>query len=387
MNKEYLFLKKSELKTIDISEFNSNLPDLKNIFESKSIVIGKWLAKKIEKGLISGDIHINEILPSKSEFAYLLGVSVGTVQNAFRYIEDLGYVESKQCIGTLVRNYRNQTSVLRKFVSKRDLAVEAIKRYIQNDKFSVGEVLPSSRTIATIIGFNSNTTRLALEYLTTCGIIEHKYKNANEYGWIIRNLDFTVTISQGGAPKSKTLVEMVVKDLEKFITNNLKIGDRIPPHYQLAKSLKTSIKTVHDGLKILVDKGIILPRRGRYGSSVIKIPNTEEISVKPEMSIFAPAKDTAFYHYEKIQNKIKHLISNDYNIGDKLPSIEEFSKILDVSPNTIRKAIHNLSKEGYLVFSRGRYGGTFVIDIPETETQSFKWIAVNPQYAKEYTDK
>ena len=57
-----------------------------------------------------------------------------------------------------------------------------------------------------------------------------------------------------------------------------------------------------------------------------------------------------------------------------------------MSPNTIRKAFHNLAKEGYLVFSRGRYGGTFVIDIPEIESQTFKWIAVNPQYAKEYSN-
>ena len=43
-------------------------------------------------------------------------------------------------------------------------------------------------------------------------------------------------------------------------------------------------------------------------------------------------------------------------------------------------------EEGYLVFSRGRYGGTFVIDIPEIESQTFKWLAVNPQYAKMYEE-
>ena len=44
----------------------------------------------------------------------------------------------------------------------------------------------------------------------------------------------------------------------------------------------------------------------------------------------------------------------------------------------------NLAKEGYLAFSRGRYGGTFVIDIPEMEEQAFKWLAVNPKYAEVY---
>ena len=43
-----------------------------------------------------------------------------------------------------------------------------------------------------------------------------------------------------------------------------------------------------------------------------------------------------------------------------------------------------LAKEGYLAFSRGRYGGTFVVDIPETGEETFKWLAVNPQYAEVY---
>ena len=78
------------------------------------------------------------------------------------------------------------------------------------------------------------------------------------------------------------------------------------------------------------------------------------------------------------------VIAENYEIGAKLPSILELSKQLDLSPNTIRKAFHNLAKEGYLAFSRGRYGGTFVIDIPETGEQAFKWLAVNPKYAEVY---
>ena len=78
------------------------------------------------------------------------------------------------------------------------------------------------------------------------------------------------------------------------------------------------------------------------------------------------------------------MIAENYEIGAKLPSIMELSQELNLSPNTIRKAFHNLAKEGYLAFSRGRYGGTFVIDIPENEEEAFKWLAVNPQYAEIY---
>ena len=102
---------------------------------------------------------------------------------------------------------------------------------------------------------------------------------------------------------------------------------------------------------MLIDEGILLPRRGRYGTTVIKLPNDKNILIKKETSIFAPAQETAFYYYEKTQNHIKRMISENYEIGSKLPSIMELSKEMDLSPNTIRKAFQNLAKEGYLAFS------------------------------------
>ena len=382
MDNNYINPKKSDFTSISIKDVTTDLPDLKNIFEAKSVAISNWLMSYIEKSLNNGSIKINDLLPSKSEFAYALGVSIGTMQNAFRRMEDLGYVESKQCIGTLVRDYKKPVTTLRKLTSKRDMAVESIKRYIATSSYKAGQQLPSSRTIASIIGFTSNTTRTALEYLSTCGVLEHKYRNSNEYGWIVKITDFEYSNKED--KNATTLVDMVVKDLENYINKNLKIGDRLPSHMVLSEKLKASIKTIHDAFKILNNKGIILSRRGRYGTTVIKLPNQKNLALKPETSIFAPAKDTAFYHYEKTQNHIRKMIAEKYEVGDKLPSIQELSQELDISPNTIRKAFHNLAKEGYLVFSRGRYGGTFVIDIPEVESAAFKWIAVNPQFAQEY---
>ena len=381
---DYMFPKKNELYKIGIEEVDASLPDLKNTDESKAVVIGNWLGVWIRESLKSGKISVNNILPSKAEFAYRLGVSIGTVQNALRYIEDLGYVESKQCIGTLVKDIDDSKTTLRKLTSKRDMAVDSIKRYILNDGFKAGSLLPSSRTISTIFGFSANTTRLALENLATFGIIKRDFKTPKDKGWIVITTDFEVE-PQVASTKVETLVDMVVKDLENYISENLKTGDRMPAHSMLAKTLKASMKTVHDALKVLIDRGILLARRGRYGTTVIRMPNGEIPSMKPETSIFASAKDTAFYHYEKTQNYLKRMIATEYEVGDKLPSIQELSKKLDLSPNTIRKAFHNLAKEGYLVFSRGRYGGTFVIDIPEVESQTFKWLAVNPQYAKTYS--
>lgn len=378
----FILPQKSELIQIKTSDINYELPDLKNAAESKAAVIAKWLTDWIKHDLACGKISVNNLLPSKASMAYFLGVSAGTIQNAVRYVEDSGLVCSKQCIGTLIAGEAD--CGVRKLTSKRETAIYAIKNFIVERRFKIGQNLPSSRYIAGKINCSANTTRLALEYLCSAGILEHKTKTSKDSCWILKSNEFK---KSGIKPlvSPKTLVSKVEKDLKDYIKDNLKIGDKLPAHAELSSILKVSIKTTHDALKSLVEEGILLPRRGRYGTTVIKMPYSEaEKSERKEMSIFASAQDTAFYYYEKTQNHIKKMISENYEIGSKLPSIIELSKQMDLSPNTIRKAFQNLAKEGYLAFSRGRYGGTFVIDIPETGEETFKWLAVNPQYAEVY---
>ena len=376
---KYTLPQKSSLEQLKINDINDSLPDLKNIKESKAVTIGKWLTNVIKTNKA---IKPNVLLPTKPDLAYLLGVSIGTIQNALRYIEDLGFVESKQCIGTIVKDQNNSESSLRKLTSKREVAITEIKRYIIENDLKVGENMPSSRVLAKIIGCSANTTRLALEYLGTINILEHKFKNSNETGWEIISTDFALDEIAG----NNTLVKKVEDDLKEYISQNLKTGDRMPAHAELSSKLSVSIKTIHDALKVLIDQGILFARRGRYGTTVLKMPSDAGIGEKPETSIFASAPETAFYYYERTQNHIKKMIAQNYEVGSRLPSIKELSKELDLSPNTIRKAFHNLANEGYLAFSRGRYGGTFVIDIPEMEPQAFKWLAVNPSFAKEFQD-
>lgn len=379
MQTGYILPKKSELRKIKVSEILYPVPDLKVLDSSKAMGVAKWLMCWIDSDLKQGNIFVNDLLPSKGELAYFLGVSIGTIQNALRYIEDLGYVESKQRIGTLVRDRSSAGANLRKLTSKREIAIVEIKKFIVNNKLKEGHLLPSSRTLSALIGCSANTTRLALEYLCSQGVVMHNSNGSKDNCWIVKFSDF----EKSSMPIARcTLVDKVEKDLKAYIDGNLKVGDKLPPHSELSSLLKVSIKTIHDALKSLIDDGIILARRGRYGTTVIKLPrdlanNNERL----EKSIFAPAKDTAFYYYEKTQNAIKTMIAEHYEVGSKLPSILELSKEMDLSPNTIRKAFHNLAKEGYIVFSRGRYGGTFVVDIPESGDETFKWLAVNPQYA------
>lgn len=383
MQEKFILHKKSDLKQIKISDITYPTPDLKNITISKASAIGNWLGEWISNGLAAGSLEQNSLLPSKADFAYFLGVSIGTMQNAFRIAEDSGYLESKQCIGTFIKDKSTAQTQVRKLTSKRETAINEIKKYIINCGYKSGQSLPASRAIALLTGCSVNTTRLALEFLCSEGILEHKYKNSKESGWKILTTEFKPVLTKNC--EQQTLVQKVVIDLKNFIEAHYKIGDKIPPHSELSQILKASIKTVHDALSVLIDEEILLPHRGRYGTTVINMPYSREKSSKKESAIFAPAQETVFYFYEKTQNKIKEMIANDYEIGQKFPSIQELSKKMDLSPNTIRKAYQNLAKEGYLGFSRGRYGGTFVLDIPENDTGSFKWLAVNPKYAEAYS--
>ena len=382
-------LEKSELKRIEISQLPKEIPNFKNSFESKDSLIKKWLVDWITTGVKKGNIKENTLLPKKADIAYHLGVSVGTIQNAIRFVEDAGYLESKQRIGTIIRNQNSSNPIIRKALSKREKIITLIKKYIVDNKIQVGEALPSTRSLANFIGNSTNTTRLALDYLSTQGIIESKALRSNDANWILKQVpQITEDMSSLATEKieSDTLVLKVEEELKAYIKNNFKIGDRLPAHQELSDILKVSIKTVHDAMKTLIEEGYLLARRGRYGTTIIKIPDSNVLQPLNETSIltdsiFAKAEDAVFYSYQKIENTIKIYIRDNYEVGDKLPSMDSLSKQFDVSSNTIRKALQNLEKQGYLSFSRGRYGGTFVIDTPENESQeTFRWLAVSPNY-------
>ncbi len=47
-------------------------------------------------------------------------------------------------------------------------------------------------------------------------------------------------------------------------------------------------------------------------------------------------------------------------VGQKLPTIQELARLLEVSPTTVREALSRLAALGYVIVQRGRHGGTFV---------------------------
>lgn len=384
-------VEKSGLKRIDISQLPKEIPDFKNSLEAKDSVIKKWLTEWITSGFKKGRLESNTLLPKKQDLAYYLGVSVGTVQNAIRFVEDTGLIESKQRIGTIIRDSSVSNPLIRKASSKREKVITGIKKYILDNKIKVNESLPSARALAAVVGNSTNTVRLALDNLCSQGIIEAKTLRSNDSNWILKKLpvldesEKAFVKNENGDISADTLVKQVEADLKEYIKANFKVGDKMPAHQELSDILKVSIKTVHDAMKTLIDDGYLLARRGRYGTTIIKIPDEKLLQPLNETSIFASASEAAFYSYQKIENIVKNYIAQTYDIGDKLPSMDELSKRFDVSTNTIRKALQNLARQGYLSFSRGRYGGTFVTDVPEQQGQdTFRWLAVSPNYTVTY---
>lgn len=377
----------NENRKIEISELPKHLPNFKDSYESKDVLIEKWVIDWITSSLESKKIKENDLLPQKAQLANLLGVSVGTVQNAIRYVEDKGYLISKQRIGTMIVDINNPSNSIRKLTSKREKVIVQVKKLIIDKKIKVNQTVPSSRKISTILGASPNTTRLAYEYLCSTGVLESRLTRGNDANWVLKSMP-TLTEEEktiNGESTSDTLVNKVIDDLKNYISENLKVSDRLPAHFELSQILNVSIKTVHDAMKSLISEGILLARRGRYGTVILRMPNSNTLEPAKETSIFAKAEDAAFYSYQKVEDHIRTLIRENYEVGEKLPSMEDLSQKLDVSTNTIRKALNNLHKEGIVHFGRGRYGGTFVMDIPEgTEKQTFRWLAVNPTYVKAY---
>ena len=104
--------------------------------------------------------------------------------------------------------------------------------------------------------------------------------------------------------------------------------------------------------------------------------------------VFVSADEASFYNYEKVEKHLKYMIKKNFKVGDKLPSMGHLSDEMGVSSNTIRKALQNLGEQGFVTFSRGRYGGTFIAKIPEVDTsKSFQWVSINPETIKTYHRK
>jgi len=371
-------ISKASLARIAVSQLPKQKPDFRASGLTKDVLVTQYLTDFIVGGLASGQLTESMLLPRKQDIAKFLGVSVGTVQNAIRVIEDLGHVESKQRIGTIVRKSDEQPQRMRKLTSKRDRAIVAVKKFILDRKLEVGQPMPSAREISAAIGSATNTTRLAMEYLTNEGVLSSRHTRGNTYNWeLIQLPTWDEGDDAGLGISATTLIDQLERDLKGMIAAEFDVHTKLPPHLDLAERFKVSIKTVHDAMKRLNDQGIVASKRGRYGTFIVRKPDT---AVYDEAAnLFVAVDDPRFYNYEKVEHHLKQLIAATYTIGDRLPAMMELAEKLNVSSNTIRRALQNLSDEGIVRFTRGRFGGTFVEKQPlgkATDSAALQWVSV-----------
>lgn len=322
--------------------------------EEKLKKISNWLIAWIKNSLANGKIKEGDLLPSKGELAFHIGVSVGTIQNAYRIVEDLGLVQSKQRIGTQICNGKSQIKL--KSNTKRDCAVEILKKYIIEKKIRIGEKVPPIRTLAKELKISNTTLKFAIENLVLLKIL------TSDNGTFFVNQNEFLTYKK----EKSTLVGKVAHQIkERYISDNL-LNNKLPTNKEIAKELNVSVKTVNDSIKLLSKDINIHIKRGNYGTIILNENTSKEN-----------------YHYIRVEEQIRRLIYSDYQIGMRLPSIKELSKKYNVSTKTIRRSLFSLEEDGYITFVRGRYGGTFITDIPQNTNDAYKWLAINPQFINE----
>ena len=188
----------STFKKIEISNLPKKIPDFKNSFDSKDNIIKKWFINWIDTILKSNNEKEHLLLPSKQILAKHLNVSVGTIQSAIRYIEDLGYVESKQKIGTIIKT--SKKSVFKKLTSKRDLTINHIRQYIIEHNFKKDQILPDLNFVIKTLNTRVETARdLVLklynttnEMIKTAQLAEMAIVYGNRYRSTYKEIEFSL---------------------------------------------------------------------------------------------------------------------------------------------------------------------------------------------------
>ena len=367
------------MKKISIQQTLSVTPDLS--YETKEDVVLNWLLEVRNYLLINKIADFGDLIPSKKEISNYLNISTGTVQNAVKYAEDLGFFEARQCIGTTIKN-PNQKMGSFKMVSKKDKAFVEIKRFLINEKYEIGEIIPTVFEISGKIRTSTNTVRLALRKLTEDGFLrKEKYNNKTV---LIINSEIKMTEKEKNTNpeiKNQNLSKILKENIKKFLSQNYKTGDKIPTNSEFAKMFNVSIRTINFAIKELNKEKIILSRRGKYGSLYLNANIKDKIQ---EKSMFMSKPKTKSdleknynYKFEYAYENIKKYILKNYEAGDKIPSMKEFAQKLNVGVSTIKHSISILIKEGVLYTQKGKYGGIFIVEMPEKE-DSYRWIALNP---------
>ena len=352
---------------------------------SKEKIILKWLIDWIKVSVNEHVIKYGDFLPEKSKLAKYLNVSATTLQNAIRQAEYIGYFESRQSVGTVVKDPNSQNKMFEKTFSKKDKTISLIKKYIIDNKIKIGAKLPDVKFFASLTGMGENTVRLALDTLVMSKILNVVSLKGNKSCWIYQDEFFVNDLKF----QDINLINVVANKIKDYIVLNYQIGDKIISNDAFAKMFNVSIRTINDATKILNKQKIILSRRGRYGTIYLNSPQKiKKQKEREEKSLFMSKgksenlQENYLYCWEKALDALKKYIIQNHQTGDKIPSMRVLASILNVSTNTIKRAVSTLCEDGYLIAQRGKYGGIFILEMPQKETETFTWLALNPDVVK-----
>ncbi len=164
------------------------------------------------------------------------------------------------------------------------------------------------------------------------------------------------------------------------------MNDKIISNEEFAKMFNVSVRTVNDAMKRLNKEKIILSLRGRYGTRYINEPEKvkkgagekSRFMSNPKSGISA-IKNSYSYDWQRVLDQIKKYMITHHEAGDKLPSMKTLASILNVSTNTIRRAVNELVGQGMLFCQRGKHGGIYIVEMPAKE-DAFTWLALNPKF-------
>ena len=366
------------MKRLTIQDINIEKPDFKNIKSPKGQVITNWLIDWIKYSLETGIANFGDFIPSKEELASFLEVSTSTIQNSIREVKDLGYFSSKQSKGTVITDYYSKDLNEKDGQLSGTITECKIKKAVLDSNIKVNSPILSIPELSKITDISQNTIRFALNNLAKKGYLEKKHFKGNKYIWFYKK-EFELTkeeILNGINDDNYTLMHRLCGKIRDYIEKTYKQGEKILPNSAFATMFDVSIKTINDAMKILNSKKIILSRRGKYGTIYLgHAKNKTEFlsSERKKINI----EDKYVYFWQKTLTHLKKYIIENYKAGDKIAPIRELAEILNVSPNTIRRALKDMFEAGYVVTKRGKSGGIFITELPESE-ESYRWLALNP---------
>lgn len=346
----------------------------------KGQVVSAWLVDWIKHSLEYGIADIGDFIPTKEELAGFLGVSSATMQNSIRQVKDLGYFTSKQSLGTCIADFYSKDIKSQDELHHGSIAECKIKKIVLDEKIKLNEPIISISELSKRTDISQNTIRFTLVKLAQKGYLEKIHLKGNKYSWIYKK-EFELSkeeLLNGIEDEDFTLTHQLVDKIQKYIEKTYKQGDKILPNLAFSTMFDVSIKTVNDAMKILNARKIILSRRGRYGTIYLG-------ENKPSKTSFLSSErrkitsQKYIYSWQKALGHLKKYIIENYEVGDKIAPIRELAVILNVSPNTIRRALTTLFQSGHLVSQRGKLGGIFIMDMPEPDEDTYRWLAINPE--------